>query len=155
MQDQMNGNTPEQKIEHDADFDREFVKDLLREEIAARKEEISLRKSEIEIRKKEIDTGADFARESLNAKVIDRQNEREERRKTLKVFAWSGIAILASVLLFLGLALLMNKDHVALEIVRGIFYALAGATGGGAGGYYLGAKQKPSKEERSPKSSDS
>ena len=118
------------------------------EELNIKNKELDLKKQEIDLKKQEDDHAFEYSREALHAQTGDNSNKRDyfsKKRKHRYYFIFAVSIIVALVVCY---ALHLNKDHIALEIIKAIAF-----TGiGGAGGYYIGkSKHGPSKiDDRSP-----
>jgi hypothetical protein len=125
-------NRPEDKINHP-----EIPATLFKEFLDNQTKELELKNRQIDLEKQKDDHAFEWARTSLDAQVVDREKQRSfhlTSRKNVYVFA----TIIA--ILFVGLliaALLMNKDAVALEIIKAVIFIFTG----GAGGYAVGRQK--------------
>ena len=100
--------------------------------------ELDLRSQELELQKISVHQEHDYARESLAAQErIMLEQLRAQRRHNTDLYWFIGICALIGAII-LGLAIWMNKDQIALEIIKDLAMIL----GGGAGGYALG-KNRP------------
>ena len=104
----------------------EMVEKLL--EVQAREQNI--RGQELVIRQQEITHNAKHASEILAAQERDREKGRiHERKQTLGRMVFSVILVLL-VLVFIIVALWMNKDALVLDLVKVMLGFAAGAVGG-------------------------
>jgi cation transport ATPase len=105
-------------------------------------QEQAVRAQELQLRLKEIDHNAKRAQDMLAAQERDREKEREhDRRMTRGRLIFWGLVLFA-VLIFVGVALSMNKDAFVMEALK----LLATFFAGGASGYGV-AKMTKSKDD--------
>jgi hypothetical protein len=101
--------------------------------------------AQIGLQKQDLTEGYKYSTELLTAQTKGRQNEREHRRELQRErMIFAGIIVLL-LTVFVRYALYLNKDQVALEIIKVIALIAAG----GMGGYALG-RYRP----RQPKNGD-
>lgn len=118
---------------------------LFKEFLDNQTKELELKNRQLELEKQKDDHAFDWAKKSLDAQVIDRDKQRAFQlhgRRNCFVFA-TVIAVL-----FVGLlvcALWLNKDQVALEIIKALIFI----TTGGAGGYAVGKHKSQASESSS------
>jgi len=98
--------------------------------------------TQLELQKQNIAEGYKYAAEVVAAQAKDRQDERDHRRKVQRermIFAGVMVLVLA---FFVGYALHLNKDQIALEIIKAIAFLAAGGMGGYALGRYRSSHAK-------------
>jgi hypothetical protein len=120
-----------------------FKPEILEKLLDIQLKEQARKGEEIQLRDKESERNAKYADDVLQAQVRDREHEREhDRRMTKNKFIFAGLCLVA-VLIFIGVALAMNKDAFVLEALKlsAAFFA------GGAGGYGIGRSGKKGKED--------
>src|SRR5215211_5981870 len=104
--------------------------ELLERFLSLQEAELATRTAELEIRRLEVQQAHEFSKGGLEAQVTDRQNERIAKQKSDN-FRFCFLGFIALVItLFLVFALWTNKDAVAIEIVKGLSFAVAGYLGG-------------------------
>lgn len=131
---------PVVKQEADVSDQPGMAPELFREFLDNQSRELEIRSRELELQKQKDDHGFDFGKRALDAQVVDR---REQRVFQLKSRRSSYIFAVIVGLIFLALlitALILNKDQVALEIIKAIIFI----TTGGAGGYAIGRSRQNS-----------
>jgi hypothetical protein len=100
-------------------------------------QEIALRRGELDLRREQAQQNFEYANKALAAQLEDRERERAfVHRDRLGARILFGLMILV-LALFLSIALLLDKDQIAMEIIKLIGAFLAG----GIGGYALGRQQ--------------
>lgn len=100
-------------------------------------QEIALRHEEIELKREQAQHNLEYANKALDAQLEDRERDREfalKGQRGARIFLGSMVFILV---MFLSVALFLNKDQIAMEIIKIIGAFLAG----GIGGYALGRQQ--------------
>lgn len=103
-------------------------------ELELKSTELELKSSELELQKQQDANSLDFAKTSLAAHERDRKHARDcEREKMKDRYKLVG-AIAIGLLLLVVVAVLKDKDVLAIEIVKAIAYISAGAVGGYAAG---------------------
>lgn len=117
--------------------------ELIKQFLDTQASEINLKTQELELKKQEDTHNFEFSQRALDAQVKDRLDQRIHNR-TLSKYLYIAIGvivfIIAAVIVF---ALYLNKESVAMELVKAIMYLIAG----GFGGYGLSKyNQKPSTE---------
>ena len=104
--------------------------------LAVQEKDLTLKAQDMELKKQADSNNFEFAKASLTANVKDREEQRKHFESIMRyILYFSGFVILA-LAIFLSLALYLNKDQVALEIIKAIILI----TSGGIGGYALGKK---------------
>ena len=126
----------------------EINPELFKQFLENQKRELELKARDIELVKQRDNNNFEWAKKSLDVQAEDRKQERAYRiRATRNFFILIGI-IVAGVIALLAFAIAMNKEQVALEVVKAVIFAL----GGGAGGYAIGKQRKvESPQDTSPK----
>lgn len=102
--------------------------------------EIEIRAREMELEKQRDDRRFEFAKRALEAQI---QDSREQRDFHLKAMRSAYVFTILAGIVFVGLlvtALALNKDQVALEIIKAVIFVATG----GAGGYALGKQRTTS-----------
>jgi hypothetical protein len=105
-------------------------------------QELLIREEEIKLKQGQISGTTEIAKESIRAQLEDRerdrQNERRIQRERLVFYGFVGLLIT----IFVTIALVYNKEQVALEVIKTIAFLLTG----GVGGYSLGRRQAASSQ---------
>lgn len=92
--------------------------------------EINLREQEIAFKKQQIDNNLTFSTNSIEKQLQDRQQQRTHEQIGQKnSYIFLGVVILL-FLLFISWALHLNKDIIAMEIIKALGFFIAGATSG-------------------------
>ncbi len=116
----------------------------MREFIELQKEQVSIRREEISLDKQQVENTHQYALRNLDAQVADRESARKfgtsGRRDRLML---SGV-LMFLLISFVGVAMYLNKDQIALEIIKGVGLLAAGAFGGYS---YGSRKPKNTKSE--------
>jgi len=100
-------------------------------------QEIALRRGEIELKREQAQQNFEYANKALAAQLEDREQERafvHKGQQGARIFIDAMVIVLA---VFLSIALFLDKDQIALEIVKAIGFLFAG----GIGGYAIGRQQ--------------
>lgn len=100
--------------------------------------EIALRAQELELESQKDTNTLEYSKLALSAQERDREAERTASRNRQKDRLGFILAITVIVALLIGGALYLDKDQVALELVKAAILMLAG----GAGGYGLARAQE-------------
>ena len=104
--------------------------------------ELQIRAEELQLKKQQDQHGYSYAQEALKVQAADRADERREWARSRKhTFAFV-IIMVGVVLAFLGFLVAIDKDAVALELIKAAVYL----GGGGFAGFYYG-KTKGRTEE--------
>lgn len=110
--------------------------------LAVQEKDLALKAQEMELRKQTDSNSFEFAKASLTANIKDREEQRKYFQSITKyVLGFSAVVFLLFAV-FLSIALYLNKDQIAMEIVKAIIYIASG----GLGGYALG--QRSGKESK-------
>ena len=116
--------------------------ELIRQFLHLQAQEINLRFEQINLQKQSITNSHEYAQKSLEADLVDFDRERKHTRtigRDRMVFAGFVVLVFAA---FITIALYLNKDQVAMEVIKTLGTLLIG----GLGGYSI-ARLKPKKEE--------
>jgi hypothetical protein len=105
------------------------------------RKQIDLQGEQLEIKKIEIAWAQKQASETLNLYAQDRRENRTENTKRM----WIGVAVIALLLVFCGVALYAGKEAVVLEGMR----IVGSFLGGGGIGYSLANRKKVKEREDS------
>jgi len=130
----------------------EVPSNLLKEFLDNQRKELELKGKQFELEKQKDDHAFEWTKNSLDAQIVDRDKERVfhlQGRRILYIFT----TVLSA--LFIGLlivALIMNKDQVAMEIIKAVIFISSGGAGGYAVGKYTGSHSF--KAEKTKKESD-
>lgn len=108
--------------------------------------EIELRHEEIDLRRQESRQSFEYANKALEAQLEDRGRDRAIAYKGQRDARILVAALTLLLVVFLGVALLLDKDQIALEIVKVIGLLFAG----GISGYALGRQQAKADGGHSP-----
>src|SRR5438552_13430387 len=93
-------------------------------------QELALRREEIELKREQAHSSWEYANKALEAQLEDRTRERAftlKGQQGARIFVGSMVGILA---VFLSIALFLDKDQIAMEIVKSIGLLFAGGIGG-------------------------
>lgn len=104
--------------------------------------ELVIRSGELELRKQADNNAFEYSKAALEANVKDRQAQRESESKSYFHKLFFGGVIILGLFVFLGTALFLDKDQIALEIIK-IFLSLGGV---GFGSYYYGKSSSNSEK---------
>lgn len=117
-------------MENRGDGIPESDRNLVEKFVQNQSKDIALRAQELEIQKQKDNNQLSFAQESLGAQERDRVHEREcaraKHRDRLYFFAFLAVLLAA----ILGLAIGFGRPKLAMELVKAILLAGAGAAGG-------------------------
>jgi len=117
--------------------------ELVEKLLAVQEKDLALKAQDMELKKQTDSNSFEFAKTSLAANAKDREEQRKHSQSITKyILVFSGIVVLLFAA-FLSIALYLNKDQIAIEIVKAIIYIASG----GLGGYALGQKRS-GKESR-------
>lgn len=125
---------------HDANtLDPQTIEQLVKNQAF----ELELRARELDLQQQQDRHSFEFSRASLDAQIIDRQDERVFQRKQRR-----DAYILAAIISFalcgvVAFAMWANKDQIALEIIKSVVLLLSGGAGGYAIGRHRAAKSSP------------
>lgn len=112
----------------------EIAPALFKEFLDNQTKEIELKSREIDLQKQKDDHGFEFAKTALEAQADDRKQLRAFQLKSKRSgHIFTTIIVLFFIVLLIT-ALAMDKDQVALEIIKAVIFM----TTGGAGGYAIG-----------------
>lgn len=98
--------------------------------IANQNLELQVRNREIDLKRQQDAHGFEFGKKALDVQLEDRNLQREHDQKTQKYF-YTFISIIS--VLFVGLlvsAIILDKDQLAMEIVKAAIFLFAGGIGG-------------------------
>lgn len=99
--------------------------------------ELELRAHELDLQQQQDRHNFEFAKESLNAQAQDRRDDRLfQRRQRRNAYIFAGVLAVLIASLIVS-AMWLNKDQVALEIIKSIVLLLSG----GGAGYAIGRYQ--------------
>ncbi len=125
------------KNQHHVPDLRQFTPQMLEQLIDNQTKELSLRAKEIDLNRQRDEHAYEFGREALQAQKEDRQNQREHNR----IMQRNGLVLVGVIVVILTIivivALFLNKESVAMEIIK----ACAFFTTGGALGYSARTKK--------------
>src|SRR5688572_9822393 len=92
--------------------------ELLERFLSLQESELATRGEELRIRELEITKSHEFSKDGLQAQTTDRQNARQARQTSYN-YRYVFLGIIALIIIgFLGFAMYLNKDAIALEIVK-------------------------------------
>jgi hypothetical protein len=114
--------------------------ELLSKWVDLQSNEIKLQADRLRIEEQELHHNHEIAKITLDKQVSDRDAQRDFIRKCRKdtfLFISGIIAVVGSLIIA---ALLMDKDQIAMEIIKAVLFIISG----GAGGYALGKSKKDS-----------
>lgn len=103
--------------------------------------ELATRTTELEIRRLEITKSHEFSKEGLGAQLTDRQNERDAKLKSQNNWLYFVGFVVVILFAFMGFALYVDKDQIALEIIKGLILV--------GGGYFGGKYHQKAKDDKS------
>ncbi|GAB3345876.1 hypothetical protein [Marilutibacter aestuarii] len=111
--------------------------ELIAQYIETQKQEIALKAQSLEFEKQKDSHSFAYSKEALAAQERDRKDERDckrqQRRDAHRFLLW----IATVIALLIGAALYLDKEDVAMELVKAIVYIAAGA----AAGYGIASKR--------------
>lgn len=120
------------------------------EELGLKNKELDLKKQELDLKKQEDDHAFEYAKDALKAQTGDNSSKRDyySKKRKHRYYFMTGISVL--IVFVVCYALHLDKDQIALEIVKAIAF-----TGiGGAGGYYMGKSKNRSEKDDDESSID-
>lgn len=86
--------------------------------LSNQEQELQLRGKEIEIRSKEVDHNASYARASLDAQVVDRENHRAAynlfHKRNIRFF----VLVVLCITVFALMLILFDKESILLELIK-------------------------------------
>jgi hypothetical protein len=98
--------------------------------------------AQIELQKQNLTESYQYAKGTIEAQLEDRKDTRDHQRKIQRErMTFAGILVLV-LALFVGYSLYLNKDQIALEIIKAIAFLAAGGMGGYAVGRYRSSQAK-------------
>jgi len=109
-------------------------------------QEIALKEKELKLRKQQDDHSYEYAKTALSAQIQDNESHRNYLKSKRRNYFYFiiGLVIIISALVCYAMAL--NKDHIALEIIKAVIFFSTG----GLGGYAIGKSAKKSNPESLP-----
>lgn len=111
--------------------------DLMQQFLNTQNKEIELRTQELVLRKQADNNSFEYGKASLAATERDRTAERKHRSGMFQsVLIFISLVTLV-VVAFLAYALWLNKDNIALEVIKAIILVMVS----GGGGYAMGSKK--------------
>ena len=119
-------NKPGQQGQRGQGLTRAPDPELLERFLQLQENELAVRQEELSIRKQETANSHEFSKKGLDAQLEDRQRERQANQKSRRdrlVFAGFVVLVLVAFIVF---ALYMNKDAIALEIIKGAIFLISG-----------------------------
>jgi cation transport ATPase len=104
--------------------------ELFKQFIEYQNKELAIKSEENQLNDKELDRNFQLAKMQMQEIASDRKDDRQSNQQTLtKVLGFSAVVVL-TLAGFLGYAMNLGKDAIALEIIKAIIYLVAGAFGG-------------------------
>ena len=104
--------------------------DVIANLILNQQRELEIRAAELQLKSKDDDHTYAHAGKVLEAQERDRANQRTYRYRSSKSRYIFIAVIVLFALVFIGALAFMNKDQLAMEIVKGFVYVGAGAVSG-------------------------
>ena len=105
-------------------------KDLINRFLDNQAKELSLRSEELVLKKQEDNNAFAYGKEALGKKIDDRKDQRIQQKELRKLsYIFSGFIILLVIALII-VCLSLDKEAIALELVKAIVYVAGGALGG-------------------------
>ena len=105
--------------------------------------ELELRRMEMDLHHQQDNHSFEFSKASLEAQIQDRKDDRRfqqhQQRNTYLLAAW----VAAIVLCAIGLAMWLNKEQVAMEVIKSIVLLVSG----GGIGYGIGRHRAKTSDE--------
>ena len=129
----------------------EFAPALFKEFLENQAKELEIKARDLDLQKQKDDHSFEFAKTALEAQKEDRAEQRTFQIKTKRnghIFT-TIISVLFVTLLVTALA--MDKDQVALEIIKAVIFMATG----GAGGYAIGRFRNDGDSDNSTRKKDS
>ncbi len=112
--------------------------ELLSKWVEVQSNDIKLQTERLRIEEQELKHNHEIAKITLEKQVADRDAQRDFIRKCRKdnfLFISGIIAVIGGLIIS---ALFLNKDQIAMEIIKAVLFIVSG----GAGGYALGKSKK-------------
>ena len=103
------------------------------------KQDLELRAQQLELDKQKDNNALAFGRDALKAQAEDRAHERELGRKTKRDVLWLVGVLAVMIVTVVIVAMCMDKDAIAQEVIKAVIYVGVG----GAGGYGVGRAGRP------------
>lgn len=129
--------------------DRRVSPDLINKFLDNQTEELRLKATELELERQKDNNGFQFAQKSLVAQAEDRRHEREVDAKNRGRQLWLVFGVAALIVITVIVALVLDKEEVAKEIVKAVVFVAVGFLGG-----FGAARAKREKGAPRPKDSD-
>lgn len=105
--------------------------------------ELELRARELDLQHQTDSHNYQYATAALEMQAQDRADTRANNYQSKKMTLWFAGGVTFLVVFFLGFALYMGKDLVAMEVIKAIIFLISG----GSGGYALGRSKQPTNQE--------
>jgi hypothetical protein len=103
---------------------------LINRWLTVQERELMLRTEELALRKQADNNAFEYSKAALDANVKDREAERGHAKITIKYGYIFASVIIIGLFIFLGVALFLNKEQIAMEIVKAIIYLAVGGMSG-------------------------
>lgn len=107
---------------------------LINRFLTVQEKELVIRTEELALKKQADNNTFEYSKAALDANVKDREAEREHAKTTIKYWYIFASVITIVFFIFLGCALYLNKEQIALEIIKAIIFLASGGIGGYAYG---------------------
>ena len=129
--DQSRGFQPaKSEVENDLQPKNTLAPALIQQFLANQTKELDLKTTEIELAKQKDSNGFEYAKQALEAQARDRSHQRELFVTVQKNRSWLIFGISALVAIVIGAALFLNKETVAIEIIKAAVLIAGGFLGG-------------------------
>jgi hypothetical protein len=135
------------------DFDPEKPPQWLVQAVQNQAQDIQIRREQVEAQKQQAADAHEYAKLALNAQAEDRKDARQHGRWLYKYRLMGLMGISTLIAIFVVLALCLNKDQIALEVIKNVATIVVSAGGGYAIGVGQGRKQAAAEHPQPPKTS--
>jgi len=116
--------------EYNIEIPSEANIELFKQFLEYQNKELAIKSEENQLNDKQLDRNFELAKIQMQEVAHDRKDDRQNNQQTLtEVLVFTGIVVL-TLALFLGYAMNLGKDEIALEIIKSIIYVVAGRFGG-------------------------
>jgi hypothetical protein len=125
-----------QQINNEIDRSLELAQQL-QQLLQNQAQELQLRKEQLELQKQQVANTHEYTKLALSEQSADRKDTREHGRILQKYRYWTIITLSVLIAVFVTIAICLNKDQIALEVIKYV----ATVALSGAGGYAIGLQQ--------------
>ena len=135
----------DEKLPNTGEETTEIAPALFKEFLDNQAKELELKSREIDLQKQKDDHAFEFAKTALKTQINDRTQQRSFFLRTKRNGYVFAVIIAFFFIALLITALAMDKDQIALEIIKATIFIVTG----GAGGYAIGRLRKISSADSS------